>query len=261
MFPKYSAVQIMSSNVYSTFLLAVKFPVRAILNSPLSPMDNYKNEKQKSKRNMQGISSSYGKKARLAPKPFGSLLLSFWPCISQADEKVKRTGRILTPDALIQRRGSWTYWVSKDPANNHQRTRSLKICYKLDLLGVYYWKDTLNGMFSSQVTNLLRLTKFPMGEDEGTLLLKSEAKKRTLLPVSRAAPSSWSATECLGSRGMEPGWEVFPWTTDSSWMVLCLTRHEILQEHLHLWNACHSLYSTVATSDEHELQNRIGHKC
>lgn len=47
MFPKYSAVQTVSSNLYSTFLLDVKFPVHAILNSPLSSTDNYKNEKQK----------------------------------------------------------------------------------------------------------------------------------------------------------------------------------------------------------------------
>lgn len=165
MFPKYSAVQIMSSNLYSTSLWDVKFPVHAILNSPLSSSDNYKNEKQSMKKTMREIDSCWGRKARLEPKQFGSPLSSFWPCIFQADEKMQTAGKILTPDPFIQWRESWTYRVSKDPANNHNLVRSRKICYKLVLLGVYYWKDTLNGMFSFQVTNLLRLTRFPKGED------------------------------------------------------------------------------------------------
>lgn len=44
MFPKYSAVQITSPNLYSIFLLDVKFSVHTILNFPLSSTDNYKQQ-------------------------------------------------------------------------------------------------------------------------------------------------------------------------------------------------------------------------
>ena len=42
---------------------------------------------------------------------------------------------------------------------------NLKIYYKLDHQGAYYWKDALNLMFSFQVTNFLCRIKFPKGED------------------------------------------------------------------------------------------------
>lgn len=49
---------------------------------------------------------------------------------------MRKCSRILIRDPTIQwRNESWEYWVSKDSANNHKLARSLKICYKLALLG------------------------------------------------------------------------------------------------------------------------------
>lgn len=118
------------------------------------------------------IANSRGRRARPVPKHSAGPFLSRWPAYHW-HETVQRPGsRILTPDPSIQWRNEWwEYWVSKDPANNHKLARSLKICYKLALLGSITEK-VLWIWYPFQLTNFSWLTKFPKGEDYGILILK-----------------------------------------------------------------------------------------
>lgn len=62
MLPKSNAVQIISSKLYSIFLLDIKFPLYAILALSLSTTDRYKNEKQNSE-DLGGINRKLTRKA------------------------------------------------------------------------------------------------------------------------------------------------------------------------------------------------------